>query len=48
MSEPQVDALAQTSIADAYIREENRVLDTAVVAKSLIERMPEVQDRDFS
>ena len=41
MSEPQVDALAQTSIADAYVSEENRVLDPAVLDKSLIDRMPE-------
>ena len=41
MSEPQVDALAQTSISDAYVSEESRVLDPAVLDKSLIERMPE-------
>ena len=41
MSEPQVDALAQPSITDAYVSEESRVLDPAVLDKSLIERMPE-------
>ena len=38
MSEPQVDALAQPSITDAYVSEESRVLDPAVLDKSLIER----------
>ena len=41
MSEPQVDTIATPSIADAYVSEENRVLDPAVLDKSLIERMPE-------
>ena len=43
MSEPQVDTVATPSITitDAYVNEEERVLDPAVLDKSLIERMPE-------
>ena len=37
MSEPQVDTIATPSIADAYVSEENRVLDPAVLDKSLID-----------
>jgi co-chaperonin GroES (HSP10) len=40
MSEPQVDTVAQTSIADAYIEPEKRVLDPELLDKSLLERMP--------
>ena len=40
MSEPQVDTIAQTSIADAYIEPEKRVLDPKLLDKSLLERMP--------
>ena len=40
MSEPQVDTIAQTSIADAYIEPEKRVLDPELLDKSLLERMP--------
>ena len=41
MSEPQVDTVATSSITDAYINEDERVLDPTVLDKSLIERMPE-------
>ena len=43
MSEPQVDTVATPSITitDAYVNEEERVLDPAVLDKSLIERMPD-------
>tara|TARA_R100000152_G_C6766205_1_gene191143 strand:+ start:181 stop:621 length:441 start_codon:yes stop_codon:yes gene_type:complete len=40
MSEPQVDTVAQTSIADAYVEPEKRVLDPELLDKSLLERMP--------
>ena len=40
MSEPQVDTVAQTSIADAYIEPESRVLNPELLDKSLLERMP--------
>jgi co-chaperonin GroES (HSP10) len=41
MSEPQVDTVATSSMKDAYINEDERVLDPTVLDKSLIERMPE-------
>ena len=41
MSEPQLDTVAKPSVMDAYISEEERVLDPTVLDKSLIERMPD-------
>ena len=41
MSEPQLDTIAKPSVTDAYVSEEERVLDPAVLDKSLVERMPE-------
>ena len=41
MSEPQLDTVAKPSVMDAYVSEEERVLDPTVLDKSLIERMPD-------
>ena len=41
MSETQLDTVAKPSVMDAYISEEERVLDPTVLDKSLIERMPD-------
>jgi co-chaperonin GroES (HSP10) len=37
MSEPQLDTIAKPSVTDAYVSEEERVLDPAVLDKSLVE-----------
>ena len=41
MSEPKLDTVAKPSVTDAYVSEEERVLDPTVLDKSLVERMPE-------
>jgi len=41
MSEPKLDTIAKPSVTDAYVSEEERVLDPTVLDKSLVERMPE-------
>ena len=40
MSEPKLDTVAKPSVTDAYVSEEERVLDPTVLDKSLVERMP--------
>ena len=39
MSEPKLDTVAKPSVTDAYVSEEERVLDPTVLDKSLVERM---------
>ena len=41
MSEPKLDTVAKPSVTDAYVSEEERVLDPTMLDKSLVERMPE-------
>ena len=41
MSEPKLDTVAKPSVTDAYVSEEERVLDPTMLDKSLLERMPE-------
>ena len=41
MSEPKLDTVAKPSVTDAYVSEEERVLDPTVLDKSLVERMPD-------
>lgn len=41
MSEPKLDTIAKPSVTDAYVSEEERVLDPTMLDKSLLERMPE-------
>ena len=40
MSDLATDTVAKPSLTDAYIPEENKILDPTVLDKSLIERMP--------
>ena len=41
MSEPKLDTIAKPSVTDAYVSEEERVLDPTVLDKSLVERRPD-------
>ena len=40
MSDLATDAVAPTSLTDAYIPEESKILDPSILDKTLIERMP--------
>ena len=41
MSDLSLDSIAKPSVTDAYVSEQDRVLDPSVLDKTLVERMPD-------